>query len=303
MPFVTRKTLLVLSTVLVMLVVFITGFVWTGVYNIGADDPHWRPTHALLETVRHRSIDTRASKLQVPTDLSDPVRVRQGAGNYDAMCTGCHLSPGMSETELSKGLYPAPPNLTKATVDAAHAFWVIKHGIKASGMPAWGKSMDDAYIWNMAAFLQQLPKLSPEQYKTLVASSGGHSHGGGETKPHGHAAGVDDHGAMEGMPMGDESKPHNHAPGTAPHDDMPKPPGDEGKPHAHPPGTPPHSDEPQPAAAESPERRPHTHVPGTPPHSDGAQLKPAAAEQTSEKTPPESTTAEQDGHDDHDHQH
>src|SRR3546814_1099025 len=55
-----------------------------------------------------------------------------------AMCTGCHLAPGMSETEMSRGLYPAPPDLTKTTVEAAEAFWVIKHGIKASGMPAWG---------------------------------------------------------------------------------------------------------------------------------------------------------------------
>lgn len=295
MPLMTRKTLLVLSTVLVVPVVFVTGFVWTGIYNIGADDPHWRPTHALLETVRHRSIDTRASKLQVPTDLSDPARIRQGAGNYDAMCTGCHLSPGMSETELSKGLYPAPPNLTKATVDAAHAFWVIKHGIKASGMPAWGKSMDDAYIWNMAAFLQQLPKLDAGQYQTLVASSGGHSHGGGETKSHGHAEGeTDDHGAMEGMPMHDESKPHTNSPGMPPHDDAPKakPSVDESKPHAHPPGTPAHSDAPQ-SAAKSSESKPHTHAPGTPPHNDAAPIKPAA-------TAPEPTPTE---HDNHDHQH
>jgi mono/diheme cytochrome c family protein len=286
MPFVTRRSLLILSTVLVVPVVFVTVFVWAGVYNIGADDPHWRPTHALLETVRHRSIDTRASKLQVPTDLSDPARIRQGAGNYDAMCTGCHLTPGMSETELNKGLYPAPPNLTKANVDAAHAFWVIKHGIKASGMPAWGKSMEDAYIWNMTAFLQQLPKLNAEQYQTLVASSGGHSHGGGETKPHG----------MEGMPMDAESKPHAHAPGTPPNDD--KPLGDKkSKAHAHPPGTPTHDDSPKPAA------KPHTHAPGTPPHNDAAPAKPAAAQPSSEKTPPEPAASEQDPHDDHNHQH
>ena len=145
----------------------------------------------------------------------------------------------------------------------AHHFWVIKHGIKASGMPAWGKSMNDEYIWNMVAFLQGLPKLNAEQYRAMVASSGGHSHGGGETEPHGHADGMpashdegaaDDHSQREGMPMNDESKPHSHAPGTPPHDDggsagmkkvdAPK----ESKPHAHAPGTPPHDDK-APAAA------------------------------------------------------
>ena len=126
----------------------------------------------------------------------------------------------MTETELSKGLYPAPPNLTKTPVDPARAFWVIKHGIKASGMPAWGKSMKDEYIWNMAAFLQELPKLDAAQYEALVASSGGHSHGGNESEPHGHAEGVpvptEHHNATTAKPV-DESKPHTHAPGTSPH--------------------------------------------------------------------------------------
>src|SRR3546814_13573560 len=98
----------------------------------------------------------------------------------------------MEETELSKGLYPAPPNLTQHEVDATVAFWVIKHGVKMSGMPAWGKSMSDEYIWNMAAFLQPLPDLDEEQYKALVAPHGGHSHGGGETPPHAEAAGGPD---------------------------------------------------------------------------------------------------------------
>lgn len=161
--------------------------VYSGAYNVAADVPHTRPVYAMLETVRKRSVASRADDLQPPAELSDPERIRQGAGNYDAMCTGCHLSPGTGPTELSRGLYPAPPDLTRAAPPPAEAFWVIKHGIKASGMPAWGASMDDEYIWNMAAFLQELPKLDKAHYRALVASSGGHSHGGGETGGHGHA--------------------------------------------------------------------------------------------------------------------
>lgn len=223
MAFMTRKTLITLSVLSAVAVVAAGGFVWSGFYNVGADDEHIPPVYAVLETMRDRSIQTRAGKLQVPADLRDPVRITQGAGNYDAMCMGCHLAPGMADTELSRGLYPAPPNLSKVAVEAPAAFWVIKHGIKASGMPAWGESMGDEYIWNMAAFLQELPSLSPEQYQALVASSGGHDHGGGETEPHGHAEGLpDDHGdmPMEGMPT-DEFAPHAHAPGTPAHDDAP----------------------------------------------------------------------------------
>ena len=197
-------------------------FVWSGLYNIGADDPHFRTTYVILETLRDRSIEARASKLEVP-DLSDPARITQGAGNYNAMCTGCHLSPGMAETELSKGLYPAPPNLSREKVGPTDAFWVIKHGIKASGMPAWGKSMADDYIWNMAAFLQKLPTLDATQYKEMVAHSGGHSHGGGESgeHEHSHAEGdehhhdedghADDHDAASTDDHGDDHAEHHHS--------------------------------------------------------------------------------------------
>jgi mono/diheme cytochrome c family protein len=202
----TRKSLFTLAALLVAAVVAIAGFVWSGVYDIGADAAHTRPVHAALQALRERSIDTRAAKLQVPADLADPVRIRQGAGNYDAMCSGCHLAPGVEETELSRGLYPKPPKLTSHTVDPARAFWVIKHGIKASGMPAWGKSMEDEYIWGMVAFLQELPKLDATRYRALVASSGGHSHGGNESAPRKDVT----------APV-DESKPHTHAQGTPPH--------------------------------------------------------------------------------------
>ena len=113
---------------------------------------------------------------------SDAELIRSGAGNYSAMCVTCHLSPDAAETELSIGLYPRPPRWDAlGQTDAREAFWVLKHGIKASGMPAWGKSMDDRYLWGMVAFMQQFPSMTAAQYSAQVAASDGHSHGGGET--------------------------------------------------------------------------------------------------------------------------
>lgn len=182
MPIVTRRSLFLLGG-LAIGGVAVAGFVWFGAYNVGADDPHIAPVYALMETIRDQSIRSRAKELEVP-DLESRERIVQGAGNYNAMCTGCHLKPGVGETELSKGLYPTPPDLTRTEIEDAEAFWVIKHGIKASGMPAWGKSMQDEYIWNMVAFIRQLPTLDAQSYGALVASSGGHSHGGGEADGH-----------------------------------------------------------------------------------------------------------------------
>ncbi len=172
---------------LLVLVVVVAGagvYIWSGAYNIAADDPHWPLTEGLMDTVRDRSIAAQAADVVVPA-LDDDSLIRTGAGNYDAMCVGCHLKPGVERSEASAGLYPPPPNLTRRqTDDAARAFWVIKHGIKMSGMPAWGLSMEDEHIWGMVAFLRQLPDMTPESYRELVAASGGHSHGGQEDKAH-----------------------------------------------------------------------------------------------------------------------
>lgn len=236
------KTALAIAVVAVVAIGGGAALVYSGAYNVAADDPHTRPVHSLLETARERSIVARARKLQVPADLADPARVRQGAGNYNAMCMGCHLSPGVGPTELSKGLYPSPPDLTRTSVSPDVAFWVIKHGIKASGMPAWGKSMEDDYIWNMAAFLQQLPKLDSSQYAALVESSGGHSHGGGETGSHSHASGEKDH-----HPIADEAP---SGAGTHQHSDDETP--TAVKTHTHADGKQ-HTHAPEPAPAKEPD--------------------------------------------------
>ena len=221
---------ILLGTVLalVALLAAAAAFIWSGVYDIAADAQHTRPVHSILQTLRVRSIAARTDELVAP-DLSDPARIRQGAGNYNAMCMGCHLAPGMAETELSKGLYPSPPDLSRTSVDAAAAFWVIKHGIKASGMPAWGRSMDDEYIWNMAAFLQELPELDADEYAALVASSGGHEHGGGETREHAHAEPATPGGeGMDRDRTSSDAAPamieHRHADGTVESHPAPSPP-------------------------------------------------------------------------------
>jgi mono/diheme cytochrome c family protein/ketosteroid isomerase-like protein len=176
----------------VLVLIGAAAFIYLGIFAPGADEPHSALVHRILQVSRDRAIAVRADDLKVP-NLSDAAVIRQGAGNYAVMCSGCHLAPGMPATELSKGLYPAPPALASALdLDPAEAFWVIKHGIKMSAMPAWGKSMGDSYIWGLVAFLKAMPVMTPAEYRERVATSGGHSHGGGETMVH------------------DEAVPHHH---------------------------------------------------------------------------------------------
>lgn len=148
------------------------GLVYSGAYDVAADVPHTSLVYWLLDTARDRSVAVRAGTVRVPADFETPARVAAGAGLYAEMCSGCHLAPGMERTEIAQGLYPAAPELAEGTdLTPAEEFWIIKHGIKMTGMAAWGKTHNDALIWDMVAFLQKLPSLSPDAYKALVKSA------------------------------------------------------------------------------------------------------------------------------------
>lgn len=165
------KAIKIILATLLVLVLIAAAFIWSGAYNPGADSPHWKLTYTIMENTRDRAIKQHASTIVVPTNLNDPKVILKGAGQYAAMCTSCHLAPGMQDSELRPGLYPLPPNLSTVKVDPREAFWVIKHGLKMSAMPAWGMSHDDDTIWSMVAFLQKMPDMTAAQYKDIVAKA------------------------------------------------------------------------------------------------------------------------------------
>ena len=143
-------------------------FVELGFYNIGADDHHNKLTLALIVQLRDRSIDARLGSIK-PQLTATPEMIKSGARQYAALCAGCHLAPGMAKSEVRVGLYPHPPNLAQEEIqESRRAFWVIKHGIKMSAMPAWGKTLDDTAIWDVVALVRKMPGMSPEDYQQLV---------------------------------------------------------------------------------------------------------------------------------------
>ena len=145
--------------------------VYEGLFEIAADVPHSAIVFKLMETARDRAISVRARDIQV-LPLDNPELIAKGARDYSEMCTSCHLAPGDKESELREGLYPKPPDLTlRIQASPAEMFWVIKHGIKMTAMPAWGLTHDDTRIWNIVAFLRKLPELTPEQYQATVGPS------------------------------------------------------------------------------------------------------------------------------------
>lgn len=167
-----------IGAVAMLIVLGTAATIWTGLYPVGADSPHSVVVLEFLTLARERSIARASRDVSVPK-LDLPEHLVAGAADYEAMCAGCHLSPTLSRTDLSLGMYPQPPDLTRvrssvsrdSAEESRRRFWIIKHGIKASGMPAWGPTHDDERIWAMVALLDRLPELTPQQYRVLTASS------------------------------------------------------------------------------------------------------------------------------------
>jgi mono/diheme cytochrome c family protein len=149
---------------------------------VAATDPHWSLTHAILETARVRSVRAHAAKIKAPENLGDHGRVVAGTSHFAEHCSSCHTAPGVEASELAKGMYPAPPILTNSAKQwsAGELFWIIRNGIKMSGMAAWPDHSDED-IWSIIAFLKKLPNMSEQDYGNLVKATmaaGGHkSHG------------------------------------------------------------------------------------------------------------------------------
>lgn len=168
---------LVFWIIIAIIAYFVVAF--TGAYQVGADVPHWGVTSHAIGFLREHTVERRATDIK-PPPLDDPALVKMGAEHYAEMCTGCHLAPGMGHSELRDGLYPKPPNLTRFAPDPAESFWIIKHGLKMTAMPAWGLTHDDHAIWAMVAYLQKQPRMSAVEYHRLTEGAkhedGDHQH-------------------------------------------------------------------------------------------------------------------------------
>ena len=166
----------------VAVVAAVLAFIYSGLFDITATTPHFASTHWALRTVMVQSVKSKARGVQAP-ELDDPEKVHAGFQNFHAMCVVCHGAPGVETSEISKGLYPQPPDLAQAAKlwKPAELFVIIKHGIKMSGMPAWEASHSGDQIWEMVAFLRQYPFMPASEYQEAVEYSaksgqGGHMH-------------------------------------------------------------------------------------------------------------------------------
>jgi cytochrome c553 len=144
-------------------------FAWSGLFNVAATSKHSRPVAWLLHYVMQRSVARHANALVVP-DLSDPALIRRGAAHFTAGCAPCHGAPGQLASPIAQQMTPVPPGLYSADRDftPSQLFWIVKHGVKMTAMPAWPAPNRSDEIWAMVAFLEELPHLNTAAYAQLA---------------------------------------------------------------------------------------------------------------------------------------
>jgi cytochrome c553 len=172
--------LLTWRRLLLLLIVGLLGallFAWSGLFNVGASTGHWAITDWFLHYTMRRSVETRASGIAVPA-LDHPALIHRGAGHYASGCAPCHGAPGLPRSPVAQAMTPPPPLLTESVPEwrPNELFWIVRHGVKFTGMPAWPALPRTDEVWAMVAFLLQLPEMQPDEYRMLAAGEVAQEH-------------------------------------------------------------------------------------------------------------------------------
>lgn len=161
-----------------------------GFYDISSTKLHFQAVHTILERGMRESVRRHARDVQTPAyvgqakiqaaaatpgaiQVPSPTLLR-GAGLYRENCVTCHGAPGVAQDDIGRSMQPVPGPLA----DAARRwrpnelYWITRHGIKMSGMPAWEFHLAEEDLWAVVGFLVALPELSPQAYAALSEQAG-----------------------------------------------------------------------------------------------------------------------------------
>jgi mono/diheme cytochrome c family protein len=119
-------------------------------------------TETALAAQAKKFLIARASRHGVPSvPASTPASVSQGAALFGVECSLCHGASGRKPTDNGRWMYPRAADLGSPAVQEwgdAELFWVVKNGVRMTGMPGFGKVETDAHIWDLVHYLRTLPK-------------------------------------------------------------------------------------------------------------------------------------------------
>lgn len=148
--------------------------IWAGLYSVAASRGHWPGFEIILKFAMRSSVRTHALLIEVPP-IDQPERLRRGAGHFQQGCAPCHGSPTGPSMLVVRSTLPPPSDLKDLvpTWKTKELFWIVKNGLKYTGMPAWPAQQRDDEVWDVVAFLRELPTMSAGRYRELAGFATG----------------------------------------------------------------------------------------------------------------------------------
>ena len=139
--------------------------------GLSAHDEPSRAEEVLASAMRRwatpQSMRERANPVQPTQDV-----INQALGHYADHCASCHANDGSGDTEIGRGLYPRVPDMRETNTQSltdGELFSIIEHGIRLTGMPAWGNGTPEGErdSWGLVHFVRRLPTLTPEEIEHM----------------------------------------------------------------------------------------------------------------------------------------
>ena len=126
--------------------------------------------HVVARKMRSMAIPAGAKSAKNPVAPSDEV-LSEARAHWADHCAGCHANNGSGEIDMAKNMYPPPPDMRLAatqTLSDGELFYLIKNGVRLTGMPGWGKTdTEDQDSWKLVHFIRHLPKLTFEEEQQM----------------------------------------------------------------------------------------------------------------------------------------
>ena len=149
-------------------------YVHYGFMDMRADKPASRIERFYMRGAMDKSVDRHAAKLRNPVPATD-ANLIEGIRVYKSNCAICHGGPEKPVSSLAQNFSPPVPQFLKDAPDMPEHqnYWIIQHGVKMTGMPAWDQVLSDIDIWKVTTFLSkmgELSQLSPEVQAAWKAS-------------------------------------------------------------------------------------------------------------------------------------
>lgn len=151
-------------------IAFAGAVVGFGLYNVSAAAGHWPGVSWVLHTTYRNSVELRAPPPDKVPKLTEAMAAI-GARHYDSACRFCHSAPGEPGTATARSMVPHPPPIERAVADwqPRHLFWIVRNGVKMSGMPHWPAELREDDVWLVVAFLDSARDMTAAEYADLVA--------------------------------------------------------------------------------------------------------------------------------------